>query len=95
ESSLSSNPRYERSENYEASLNDDTANNDGPVTVIYEQNMDKQILNEVQILPFQSIASDQQNSNLSHPNDSSNGFHRNGRLHLRIKCDVTGLACCI
>ncbi|CAF5040725.1 unnamed protein product, partial [Rotaria sp. Silwood1] len=60
ESSLSSNPRYERSENYEASLNDDTANNDGPVTVIYEQNMDKQILNEVQILPFQSIASDQQ-----------------------------------
>ncbi|CAF4921211.1 unnamed protein product [Rotaria sp. Silwood1] len=85
ESSLSSNPRYERTENYEASLN-----NDGGITVMYEQNVHQQIFNEVQILPFQSIASDQQNPNLSRPNDSSNEFHRNGKLHLRIKCDVTG-----
>ncbi|CAF3653232.1 unnamed protein product [Rotaria sp. Silwood1] len=55
ESSLSSNPRYERTENYEASLN-----NDGGITVMYEQNVHQQIFNEVQILPFQSIASDQQ-----------------------------------
>ncbi|CAF5056646.1 unnamed protein product, partial [Rotaria sp. Silwood1] len=60
ESSLSSNLRYERTENYEVSLNDDTANNNGAVTVIYEQNVDKQIFNEVQILPFQSLASYQQ-----------------------------------
>ncbi|CAF4941692.1 unnamed protein product, partial [Rotaria sp. Silwood1] len=62
--SLSSNSRYEGTENYEASLN-----NDGGITVIYEQNVDKQIFNEVQILPSQSIASDKQTIHKRKPDE--------------------------
>ncbi|CAF4780494.1 unnamed protein product, partial [Rotaria sp. Silwood1] len=66
--SSSSKPRFEQTENNEASFNNDTINNDGGVTVMYQLNDNKEISNWVQMLPSQPISIDPQiglsNSNI-------------------------------
>ncbi|CAF3707371.1 unnamed protein product [Rotaria sp. Silwood1] len=56
--SSSSKPRFEQTENNEASFNNDTINNDGGVTVMYQLNDNKEISNWVQMLPSQPISID-------------------------------------